>query len=231
MGRGTILAGGDDGLYVVRLSEAPPDAEARVKKLDAQRVKLSGEVDALYLLQGLQEQELDAAALTLDALLKDWMERLAAGQEGDPPIDPTDPDQSGAVSGWEDGLLAAHNLIRVQHGLNTLQLVSELSVSAQGHAAWLAARDTTGHEGAMGSTPQDRIYAAGYPQGPGGGSGENCAYGQTSVSMVMEGWMGSPHHRANILEGRYQDVGFGYAYRASGTWRHFWVVNFGRMPQ
>lgn len=231
MGRGTIVDGGADGRYRLQRIEAPLDVAQQIAKASAQKKALSDAGDALYLKQQWLVQEVNAARLSLEALLTDWMKRLAAGLEGDPPINPADPDQQDAVPAWQSGLLEAHNLIRVEHGLNTLQLRAELSTSAQGHAAWLADHDTSGHTGVNGSSPRDRIVAAGYPTGPGGGTSENQACGQMSVAMVMEGWMGSPGHRANILEGRFEDVGFGYVYLAGSTYRHFWVVNFGRMPQ
>lgn len=231
MGRGTILGGGAKGLYQLQLTVAPLDVAQQIAKASTQRTALLGDMAALEAQRGWREQEVSAARLSLDALLADWMTRLAAGLEGDPPIEPTDQDQKDAVKGWESGLLQAHNLIRVQHGLTTLQLASALSASAQGHAAWLAAHDTSGHTGVNGSAPHDRIVAAGYPTGPGGGTAENVACGQVSVQRVMDGWMGSPGHRANILEGRLEDVGFGYVFLEGSTYRHFWVVNFGRLPQ
>jgi uncharacterized protein YkwD len=230
MGRGKIVAGGEDGLYTLSYTLAPEDVDKQLAKLQTARDRSALQLRTFQVLEGLRQQELDELTRTLSALLQDWMARVLAGKEGDPPLDPADDDQADAVSGWEAGLLAAHNALRAAHGLGALSLVPELQASAAGHAGWLAANDTTGHFGANGSTPQDRIYAAGYPQGPGGGTGENCAYGQTSVEMVMEGWMGSPHHRANILEPRYTEVGFGYVYRKGTTWRHFWVANFGRPP-
>lgn len=231
MGRGTIVSGGVDGRYVLQRSRAPLDVAQRIEKLQARRVILTSELVELRVRQPYLRLEVEEARINLEALLRDWQQRLAAGQEGDPPIVPgPEDDQEDAVKGWESGLLSAHNLIRVQAGLGTLQLTSELSEAAQGHANWLAANDRSGHTGAGGSAPYDRMVAAGYPTGPGGGTGENQACGQTSVAMVMEGWMGSSGHRANILEGRFEDVGFGYAYRNGTTYRHFWVVNFGRLP-
>jgi hypothetical protein len=42
-------------------------------------------------------------------------------------------------------------------------------------------------------------------------AGENLAYGFSSSSAILTGWMASPEHRANILDTNYQDVGFGVA--------------------
>ena len=230
MGRGTIVSGGSNGLYTLQRSRATQDGPQQIASLQVRRTALSGEVNALLVKQADLALEVEEARMALEAALTDWQQRLAAGEDGDPPIDPSDEDQKDAVKNWESDLLAAHNLRRVQHGLGTLHLTSELSASAQSHATWLANNDQVGHTGAGESSPRERILAAGYPTGPGAATGENMGYGQTSVSAVMDGWMNSPGHRANILDGDFEDVGFGYAYRAGTTYRHFWVVNFGRMP-
>jgi uncharacterized protein YkwD len=38
--------------------------------------------------------------------------------------------------------------------------------------------------------------------------GENIAFGYTSASAVVEGWIGSPNHRANIMRRQFRRVGF-----------------------
>ena len=45
-----------------------------------------------------------------------------------------------------------------------------------------------------------------------GNAGENIAYGSGSYSTVgriMDGWMNSPGHRANILNGEFRKIGIG----------------------
>jgi putative cell wall-binding protein len=61
---------------------------------------------------------------------------------------------------------------------------------------------------------------------PGGwyANGENIAVGQTSASQVMDAWMNSSGHRANILSGQYTRIGIGYAATAKGP---MWVQIFG----
>ncbi len=55
--------------------------------------------------------------------------------------------------------------------------------------------------------------------------GENIAAGYTTPEAVMNGWMGSSGHRANILNTNYREIGIGYA--TGGTWGHYWVQDFG----
>lgn len=56
-------------------------------------------------------------------------------------------------------------------------------------------------------------------------AGENIAAGQTSVSAVMNSWMNSLGHRANILDQRYTKIGIGL-YRTDSGYGYHWVQTF-----
>lgn len=56
------------------------------------------------------------------------------------------------------------------------------------------------------------------------GSGENIAYGQRSPEEVVEGWMNSAGHRANIMNKNFQNIGVGHAINGNGT--QYWVQLF-----
>ena len=57
-----------------------------------------------------------------------------------------------------------------------------------------------------------------FPAGA-GASGENIAIGQQSAEEVMDGWMNSQGHRANILNGSYNSVGVGvFCHQGIYTW-------------
>jgi uncharacterized YkwD family protein/spore coat assembly protein SafA len=55
-------------------------------------------------------------------------------------------------------------------------------------------------------------------------AGENIAMGQTTAAAVMNGWMNSPGHKANILSGSYSQIGVGLAKDKNG--RYFWTQMF-----
>ena len=57
-------------------------------------------------------------------------------------------------------------------------------------------------------------------------AGENIAAGYSDAKSVMEGWMNSPGHRANILNGSYDQVGIGYYYNPSKPYQYYWVQMF-----
>ncbi len=56
------------------------------------------------------------------------------------------------------------------------------------------------------------------------GSGENIAWGQKTPEQVMNGWMNSDGHRANILNKNYKNIGVGYYQDANGV--NYWVQLF-----
>jgi hypothetical protein len=69
----------------------------------------------------------------------------------------------------------------------------------------------------------DRVLTCGYS--PNAGAGENIAYGYQTPDAVMNAWMNSAGHRANILNGSYRAIGIGVAASASGLL--YWTQDFG----
>ncbi|KHD38373.1 transporter [Clostridium acetobutylicum] len=55
-------------------------------------------------------------------------------------------------------------------------------------------------------------------------AGENIAYGYNNAASVMNGWMNSPGHRANILGRQYREIGVGAARSRSG--KIYWTQVF-----
>ena len=103
-------------------------------------------------------------------------------------------------------LLIDTNVQRSQNGAAALNLDSQLDTAAQNKANDMAARDYWSHNTPDGQTPWTFITAAGYTYTT---AGENLAYGFSSASDTIAGWMNSPEHRANLLNTSFHDVGFG----------------------
>lgn len=59
-----------------------------------------------------------------------------------------------------------------------------------------------------------------------GASGENAAAGYSTPEAVMQGWMGSDGHKANILNPSNRVIGVGF-YQGSGDFNYYWVQDFG----
>lgn len=62
----------------------------------------------------------------------------------------------------------------------------------------------------------------------GSAMGENIAAGCSTAVQVMEQWMDSPGHCANILNKDYTELGVGYMYKKDSEYGHYWVQIFRR---
>lgn len=121
--------------------------------------------------------------------------------------------QSSGVLGYATnmtpgGLLTSTNVQRTQNGLGALALNSALAQAAQAKAEDMVARNYWSHNTPDGEEPWVFINKTGYLYQA---AGENLAYGFSTSDEAVTGWMNSPGHRANILNGAYQEVGFGIA--------------------
>ncbi|GAA1423478.1 CAP domain-containing protein [Streptomyces thermospinosisporus] len=114
------------------------------------------------------------------------------------------------------------NRERVRAGLPPLAADARLAAAAQAHSADMVARDFYSHTAPDGSRPWDRAAAAGFT---GRTVGENIACGQRSAAEVVQGWMNSPGHRANILKPAFDRLGVGLA--GGGRAGLYWTQLFG----
>jgi uncharacterized protein YkwD len=117
------------------------------------------------------------------------------------------------------------NLERQIQKLHPLQSDSRLQAAASGHSQDMAAQNYFDHTSLDLRTPGMRISQAGYSWST---YGENIAAGYPTPAAVVEGWMNSSGHRANILSSAFCDLGVGYAYAAESTYGAYWTQNFGR---
>jgi uncharacterized protein YkwD len=117
------------------------------------------------------------------------------------------------------------NAERAAEDLDALVLDLRLMEAAQLHSLDMATNDFLSHIGSNGSTPEDRIEAAGYVQWF--AWGENAAAGHPTPEDVVAGWMASPGHRQNILTPFFEHTGVGYATDAGSTYFHYWTQVFG----
>ncbi|MEU6776840.1 sigma-70 family RNA polymerase sigma factor [Streptomyces sp. NPDC046759] len=113
------------------------------------------------------------------------------------------------------------NKERAAAGCGPLTEDPQLQKAAQGHSDDMAARHFFDHVNPDGADPGQRITAAGYRWST---YGENIAQGQQSAAAVMQSWMNSPGHRANILNCSFKDIGVGVHKGAGGPW---WTQDFG----
>jgi uncharacterized protein YkwD len=108
------------------------------------------------------------------------------------------------------------NLERRRLGLNELQMDLRLNDVAHRHARDMYERNYFDHDSPEGRSVFDRLVEA---KARFMSAGENIAWGQRSAQEVMDAWMDSPGHRANILQPRYRRIGV-------GLWKNRWVQVF-----
>jgi uncharacterized protein YkwD len=118
------------------------------------------------------------------------------------------------------GILTLVNQEREKVGCEPLRADASLDSLAQNFSDDMAARDFFDHTDPDGATPWDRADAAGVE----GLGGENIARGQADAKSVMESWMNSEGHRANILNCDYTRLGVGVHTGTGGPW---WTQDFG----
>ncbi|MFJ3307136.1 CAP domain-containing protein [Streptomyces sp. NPDC086549] len=107
-------------------------------------------------------------------------------------------------------------------GLPPLTADPLLTAAAQAHSADMVARDFYSHTSPEGSRPWDRAAAAGSARRT---IGENIACGQRTPAEVVDDWMNSPGHRANILKPAFTHIGVGFG--GGGRAGTYWTQLFG----
>ncbi|WP_410563153.1 CAP domain-containing protein [Amycolatopsis sp. cmx-4-61] len=115
-------------------------------------------------------------------------------------------------------VLSLVNDERAKAGCDPLTEESHLTKAAQDYSDQMSAGNFFSHTSPDGTTFDQRIKQAGYPK-PGA---ENIAKGQTSAAQVMDSWMNSEGHRANILNCSLKKLGVGVT---TAGW--YWVQDFG----
>ncbi|WP_367046918.1 CAP domain-containing protein [Streptomyces sp. Je 1-332] len=123
---------------------------------------------------------------------------------------------------WANAVLRLTNAERAAAGLRPLSPDPLLTVAAQNHSADMIARAFYAHTSPDGGEPWHRASAAGSRHRA---IGENIACGQRTPAEVVDGWMNSPGHRANILKPSFTHLGVGYA--GGGSAGTYWTQLFG----
>ena len=131
---------------------------------------------------------------------------------------------SAASSAWRVDVLHRINGVRRAVGVAPLRTCPALSAAAQGYALSMAETDRFAHVDAAGSGVRERLRAAGYRATA---TGENIAAGYTTPAAVMNGWITSPGHFANLTNPAFHHVGIGRAARDGTRYGIYWVLEFG----
>lgn len=108
------------------------------------------------------------------------------------------------ISGVQQEVVASVNGHRANMGLRPVRVDARLNAAAQAQSDHMARTRNMTHLGAGGTNAGQRISDTGYRWST---WAENVAFGQSTPAQVMVAWMNSPGHRANILNGRFAEIG------------------------
>ncbi len=128
------------------------------------------------------------------------------------------PTVESSVTAYEKEVVRLVNEIRTQNGLSPLTLDWELSRVARYKSQDMRDKGYFSHTSPTYGSPFAMMKSFGISYRT---AGENIAKGYASPKAVVDGWMNSPGHRANILNSSFTHIGVGYV--ASGN---YWTQMF-----
>ncbi|MFV2100409.1 CAP domain-containing protein [Micromonospora sp. LOL_024] len=152
--------------------------------------------------------------------------RVAGDRQGSPsrgataspstasPSTPSPSTTSGATS-ETTRVVELVNAERAKAGCEAVSIDQKLTTAAQRHSQDQADHQNMSHTGSDGSEPRERIDRVGYVWRT---FGENVAWNQQTPAAVMDAWMNSDGHRANILNCSFTEIGVGVASSNGPYW-------------
>lgn len=135
--------------------------------------------------------------------------------------DETAPPHGHGVSTQAEAVLLLVNNERAKHGLKALSLSENLTSIATMKAKDMAVNAYFSHDSPTYGSPFQMLQKFGVSYKS---AGENIAAGQKTAQEVMNGWMNSSGHRANILNAKYTEIGVGYF--PGGSYGVYWTQIF-----
>ncbi len=101
-----------------------------------------------------------------------------------------------------------------------------LTQAADAHSRDMAENNFFSHTGSGGSTLASRVNATGYAWRS---LGENIAAGQTGINQVVDGWIASEGHCANLLNPAFAEVGLACVNGStSSAYPTYWTMDLGQ---
>jgi len=205
-------------------------AQAAYPMVTVQAISLSGPSDAQSAMKAVQES---FCQVVLDPQFVD----IGVNREGNEwRIVLARPLLTGRLGDWQaegQQLLAMVNTARTQPrqcgaqsfaATTTLAWNATLATAAESHTRDMANQNFFDHKDRDGRTPGDRAELAGYA---GQQIGENIAAGQDTVRKVVDGWLASPGHCANLMNPQFRDLGAAYAVDPKSDAGIYWTAMFG----
>jgi uncharacterized protein YkwD len=115
------------------------------------------------------------------------------------------------VLSLEELLLQQVNAVRAANGVGSLRHSSALTRAAARHSLSMATLGFFTHESRNGSSFATRVERYYRPRSRSFQLGENLAMfgGAPTAQAIVQAWMASPSHRANLLRAAFRDAGIG----------------------
>ena len=135
-----------------------------------------------------------------------------------PGVESPESGNSGSADAYVTEVVRLVNAERAKAGLSALTMDATVNAAAQVRAKEIVS--VFSHTRPDGSSCFTALREAGVNYR---GAGENIAYGQPSAQAVVNAWMNSEGHRANILNANFTTIGVGH-YVQNGT--HYWAQFF-----
>ncbi|MFT8322344.1 MAG: CAP domain-containing protein [Bacillus sp. (in: firmicutes)] len=123
-----------------------------------------------------------------------------------------------SVSAYEKQVVELTNKERAKNGLAALQLDTELSKVARAKSQDMSTNKYFDHNSPTYGSPFDMMKKFGISYKS---AGENIAQGQKTPEEVVQAWMNSEGHRANILSNKFTHIGVGYVENGN-----YWTQQF-----
>jgi len=129
--------------------------------------------------------------------------------------------EASPLAAYETEVIRLTNLERTKRGLPALTTNWQLSRVARYKSQDMINKNYFSHNSPTYGSPFTMMQSFGLKFSAGG---ENIAYGQRTPQEVVNAWMNSPGHRANILSTAYTQIGVGAAKKSNGTL--YWTQQF-----
>ncbi|WP_318036166.1 CAP domain-containing protein [Halobacillus amylolyticus] len=129
--------------------------------------------------------------------------------------------EANATSNYEEKVVQLVNEERAKEGLAPLEMHNRLSDLARMKSQDMADKGYFSHTSPTYGSPFDMMKQYDFSYST---AGENIAAGQRTPQEVVEGWMNSPGHRANIMNESFTHIGVGYV--EGGSYGTYWTQLF-----
>jgi uncharacterized protein YkwD len=160
----------------------------------------------------------------------------ASSTPSPPPETPTSTGATCGISDFAATALARVNAVRATgadcHSRGVfppaaaLTWNAKLTDAASAHSADMAAKNYFSHTSADGRTMDARVNATGYLWS---GLGENIAAGYPGIDKVMDGWIASDGHCANLMSANLTEIGLACVPgTSSSTYNTYWTMDLGK---